>query len=58
MLAFGLHFAYMPMHNVMSIILLGLAWLGQTHVSHVSGWCTHAYSVHNHFSLYQIENIL
>ena len=35
MLGFGLHFAYLPMHIVMSIILLSLAWLVQMCVSHV-----------------------
>ena len=55
---FGLHFAYLPVHNVVSIILLSLAQLAWSHVSHVSGWHTHAYSVCNNFSLYKIEYLL
>ena len=58
MLAFGLHFIYLPAHNMMSIIWLSLAQLAQMHVSHISGWCTHAYSAGNNFSLYEIEYIL
>ena len=46
MLVFGLHFTYLPMHNVMSIILLSLAWLAWMHVNHISGRHAHAYSVH------------
>ena len=52
MLAFGLHFAYLPTHSMMSIILLSLAQLVLTHVSHISGRHAHAYSVHNNFSQY------
>ena len=37
MLVFGLHFTYLPMHNMMMIILLNLAELVQMHVSHISG---------------------
>ena len=47
--AFGLHFTYLPMHNVVSSILLSLAWLAWMHVSHVSGWHAHALSVCNNF---------
>ena len=58
MLAFSLHFTYLPMHNVMSIILLSLAWLAWTHVSHISGWHACAYSACANFSLYEVEYLL
>ena len=56
MLVFGLCFTYFPMHNMMSIILLSLALLVWMHVSHISGWCAHAYYIHNNISLYKIED--
>ena len=37
MLVFGLHFTYLPVHNVTSVVLLNLAWLAWMHVSHISG---------------------
>ena len=49
MVAFGLHFTYLLMHNMMSIILSSLAQLAWMHVNHLSGWHTCAYSVHNNF---------
>ena len=55
MVAFGLHFTYLALHNMTSIIFLSVAWLVQMHVSHISGWHAHAYSVHNNCSLYKIE---
>ena len=52
---FSLHFTYLAMCYVMSIVFLSLAQLAHTHVSHISGQHTCAYSVHSNFSLYKIE---
>ena len=58
MVVLGLHFTYLAMNYVTSIIFLSLAWLAWMHVSHISGWHAHASSVCNNFSLYKIEYLL
>ena len=54
--SFGFSFTNLPMHHVASIILLSLAHLVQTDVSHISGWHPCASCANNNFSLYKIEH--